>query len=133
VTCLAAVPSLATETQNRVVAIVNNQIITLHELNKTIKEMTGHSAEDLRLRNEEQFLDARRQILTRLIDERIAEEKIKTLNINVGDRHIDAAIEKIKRDNQLHTGRSSGKTQGRGNSPTKTTGRGSRARSNGLN
>lgn len=101
VTCLAAVPSFATETHNRVVAIVNNQIITLHELNKTIKEMTGHSAEDLRLRNEEQFLDARKQILTRLIDERIAEEKIKALNINVGDRHIDAAVEKIKRDNQL--------------------------------
>jgi len=99
--CLAAVSSYATETRNRVVAIVNNQVITLHELNKTIKELTGHSAEDLKLRNEEQFLDARRQILTRLIDERIAEEKIKALNINVGDRHINSAIERIKQDNQF--------------------------------
>jgi peptidyl-prolyl cis-trans isomerase SurA len=98
---LTAPSSFATETRNRVVAIVNNQIITLHELNKTIQELTGHSAEDLRLRDEKQFLDARRQILTRLIDEKIAEEKIKELNISVGDRQIDAAIERIKQDNRM--------------------------------
>jgi peptidyl-prolyl cis-trans isomerase SurA len=93
--------SFAAETCNRVVAIVNNQVITLYELNKTIKEMTGYSAEDLRLRNEQQFLEARRQILHRLIDERIAEEKIKELRINVTDRQIDAAIERIKTDNRM--------------------------------
>ena len=97
----SAVSAHATETRNRVVAVVNNQIITLHELNKTIKELTGYSAEDLRQRNELQFQDVRRQILTRLIDEKIAEEKIRELNINVGDRQIDAAIERIKQDNRL--------------------------------
>jgi peptidyl-prolyl cis-trans isomerase SurA len=101
VTGLVSASSFATEMQNRVVAIVNDQIITLHELNKTIKELTGYSAEDLRLRNEEQFLDARRHILTQLIDEKIAEQKIKELNIHVGDRQIDAAIERIKKDNQF--------------------------------
>lgn len=93
--------SFAAETCNRVVAIVNNQVITLYELNKTIKEMTGYSAEELRVRSELQFMDARRQILYRLIDERIAEEKIKELGINVSDRQIDAAIERIKIDNHL--------------------------------
>ena len=93
--------SSAMETRNRVVAIVNNQIITLHELNKTIKELTGRSAEALRLENEREFLEARRQILDHLVDEKIAEEKIRELKINVGDRQVDAAIERIKRDNQL--------------------------------
>jgi peptidyl-prolyl cis-trans isomerase SurA len=91
----------AAETCNRVVAIVNNQVITLYELNKTIKELTGHSAEDLRQRNEQQFLDARRQILYRIIDEKIAEEKVKELKINVCDRQVDAAIERIKSDNHM--------------------------------
>lgn len=100
-TGLTSVPSFATETCNRVVAIVNNQIITLHELNKSIKELTGHSAEELRQRSDEHFLDARRQILTRLIDEKIAEEKIRELNIHVGDRQIDETIERIKQDNSL--------------------------------
>ena len=52
VTGLMPAFSFAAETCNRVVAIVNNQVITLYELNKTIKEMTGYSAEDLRLRSE---------------------------------------------------------------------------------
>ena len=101
VTSLMPAFSFAAETCNRVVAIVNNQVITLYELNKTIKEMTGYSAEDLRLRNEQQFLDARRQILYRIIDEKIAEEKIKELKISVTDRQIDAAIERIKSDNHM--------------------------------
>jgi len=98
---LAAPVSFSAETCNRVVAIVNDQVITLHELNKTIKELTGYSADDLRLRNEEKFMDARRQILARLIDEKIAEEKVRELGIKVSDRQIDATIEKIKLDNQM--------------------------------
>jgi peptidyl-prolyl cis-trans isomerase SurA len=93
--------SFAAETCNRVVAIVNNQVITLYELNKTIKEITGYSSEDLKLQNEEQFLDARRKILNRLIDEKIADEKIKELKINVSDRQIDATIEKMKQGNRM--------------------------------
>ena len=93
VTGLMPAFSFAAETCNRVVAIVNNQVITLYELNKTIKEMTGYSAEDLRLRDEQQFLDARKQILYRIIDDKIAEEKIKELKINISERQIDAAIE----------------------------------------
>jgi peptidyl-prolyl cis-trans isomerase SurA len=98
---LMAGPCFAAQTCNRVVAIVNNQVITLYELNNRIKEMTGHSAEDLRARDESQFLDARRRILDLLIDERITEEKIKELKISVSDRQVDAAIEKIKQDNQF--------------------------------
>jgi peptidyl-prolyl cis-trans isomerase SurA len=99
--CLTPRFSFSAETCNRVVAIVNNQVITLHELNRTIKELTGYSAEDLRKRNEAQFMDARKQILTQLIDERIADEKIKELKINISERHVDATVEKIKRDNQM--------------------------------
>jgi peptidyl-prolyl cis-trans isomerase SurA len=93
--------AFAAETCNRVVAIVNNQVITLHELNKTIEELTGHSPEDLRSRNEAQFMEARRQILNGLIDEKIADEKIKELRINVSDRQIDGAIEGIKQESQM--------------------------------
>lgn len=98
---LAPAFSFAAQTCNRVVAVVNNQVITLHELNKTIKELTGHDPEYLRSRNEAKFLEARRQILNRLIDEKIAEEKIKELRINVTDRQIDGAIERIKQDSQM--------------------------------
>jgi peptidyl-prolyl cis-trans isomerase SurA len=98
---LTAGPCLAAVTCDRVVAIVNNQVITLFELNNRIKEMTGYSAEDLKARNESQFLDVRRRIIQLLIDERITEEKVKELKIKVSEERVDAAIEKIKQDNQL--------------------------------
>lgn len=91
----------AAEPINRVVAIVNKEVITLHELNKKIKEMTGLTPEDLRSRSEELFLETRRQVLDILIDERITGEKIKELNIKVSQRQVEEAVERIKSDNQL--------------------------------
>lgn len=87
------------ETCNRVVAIVNDDVITLHELNKKIKEMTGHTPHDLKLRDESRYIETRRQILDLLIDSKISEEKIKEMGINVTEKQIDETIEKIKKDN----------------------------------
>jgi peptidyl-prolyl cis-trans isomerase SurA len=53
--------SVCAEIFNRVVAIVNDDVITLHELNQRIKEMTGSKAADLKLRDEQKYLEARRQ------------------------------------------------------------------------
>jgi peptidyl-prolyl cis-trans isomerase SurA len=91
----------ASEPLNRVVAIVNNEVITLHELNKKIKEMTGLTPEDIKARSEEVFLETRRQVLDLLIDERITQEKIKELNIKVSQRQVEEAVERIKRENQV--------------------------------
>ncbi len=91
---------VSSEIFNRVVAVVNDEVITLHELNQKIKEMTGLTPEDLRLRGEETYLQTRRRVLELLIDDRIAQEKIQELGINVASRQIDEAIEKIKQDNQ---------------------------------
>ena len=88
------------ETLNRVVAIVNEEVITLHELNKKMREMTGLRPEDLKLQDENKYLEARRLILNRLIDDKISRKKIAELGIMVAPKQIDAAIERIKSDNQ---------------------------------
>jgi peptidyl-prolyl cis-trans isomerase SurA len=88
------------ETLNRVVAIVNDDIVTLYELNKKIKELTGLTPVELRGRNEEQYYEARSKILEILIDEKITQGKIQEMGIKVTERKIDDAIEKIKRDNK---------------------------------
>jgi len=94
-------PLSAAEVCNRVVAVVNNDVITLYELNNRMKEMTGVTAEELKLKNEAMYLDARGKILEILIDEKIAQAKIKELRIQVPDRQVDNYIEKVKQDNQL--------------------------------
>jgi len=93
-------PLFAAEVCNRVVAVVNNDVITLYELNNRIKEMTGSAPEELKQKNESMFRDAQRKILEVLIDEKIAQAKIKELGIKVADRQVDNFLEKVKRDNQ---------------------------------
>jgi peptidyl-prolyl cis-trans isomerase SurA len=93
-------PLFAAEVCNRVVAVVNNEVITLYELNNRMKEMTGVTPEELKLKSEATYLDARKKILDLLIDEKIAQAKIKELRIQVSDRQVDNYVEKLKRDNQ---------------------------------
>jgi peptidyl-prolyl cis-trans isomerase SurA len=94
-------PLFAAEVCNRVVAVVNNEVITLYELNNRMKEMTGVPVEELMQKNEATYQDARQKILEVLIDEKIAQAKIKELRIQVSERQVDNFLEKLKRDNQL--------------------------------
>jgi peptidyl-prolyl cis-trans isomerase SurA len=89
------------EIYNRVVAIVNADVVTLYELDTRMKELTGLPPEALKRKSEEQYLETRRKILERLIEEKIAIEKIKELEIKVQPKEVEAAIEKVKTDNNL--------------------------------
>ena len=100
-TSLCLEPLFAAEVCNRVVAVVNNDVITLYELNNRMKEMTGVPPEELMLKGDAMYRDARQKILELLIDEKIAQAKIKELRIQVSDRQVDNYVEKLKRDNQL--------------------------------
>lgn len=92
---------LSAEIANRVVAFVNNDIITLHELNNEIKKKTGLSPEDLKGRDEKAYFETGRKILSSMIDEKIYGDKIKELKITVTDSEIDAAVKKIEQDNRI--------------------------------
>ena len=89
------------EIRNRVVAIVNNEVITLYELNTRTRALTGLDPTELELKDKKQYLETRRKILDILIEEKIANEKARELGIKLTPEQVDAAIEKIKKDNQL--------------------------------
>jgi peptidyl-prolyl cis-trans isomerase SurA len=100
VTSLCLETVFAAEVCNRVVAVVNNEVITLYELNNRIKEMTGATPEELMQKNEAMYRDAEHKILEILIDEKLAQAKIKELRIHVSDKQVDSYLDKLKRDNQ---------------------------------
>jgi len=89
------------EIYNRVVAIVNADVVTLYELNMRMREMTGMAPETLKRKSESQYLETRRKFLEMLIEEKIALEKIQELKIKVPQKEVDAAIERLKADNNL--------------------------------
>ena len=87
----------ASETCDRVVAVVNNDIITLYELNTKMKEISGIDAADLKKKDEQQFFLARWKVLDMLIDNRLAEAKARELGIKVTPDEVDKAIERLKK------------------------------------
>jgi peptidyl-prolyl cis-trans isomerase SurA len=91
-----AVESTA-EISNRVVGWVNNDVITIYELNKRIKERTGKTSDELKELNEESFVELRREYLDEMINEKLAKEKALELGITVSDEEVDSYIENVKR------------------------------------
>ena len=101
--CVIVIPSrvLLAETCNRVVAVVNNEVITQYELEKKIREVTGFSADGLKTKEPQRFDETRRKVLDLMIDEKIAEEKVKELNIKVTQRQVDATIQRIRENQRM--------------------------------
>jgi peptidyl-prolyl cis-trans isomerase SurA len=92
-----------TETVDRIVAVVNDDVITLYELNQSLQpyaeriKTLGYSS------NQEHTMlfKVREEILRKLIDEKIEDQRIKRLNIVVSEQEVDRTIERIKENNYL--------------------------------
>jgi len=85
------------EISNRVVAMINDDVITLYELNNRIKELTGKASEEIKAEDEEGFIEVRRQVLESMINEKIAQEKIQELGLQTSQADIDTYFENIKK------------------------------------
>ncbi|MBW1700887.1 MAG: peptidylprolyl isomerase [Deltaproteobacteria bacterium] len=94
-------PPLSAEIANRVVAIVNNDIITLHELNNEIKKKTGLEPDDLKRQDEKAYFKTGRKLLNRMIDKKISHDKVKELQIKVAPAEVDAAIKRVEQNNRI--------------------------------
>ena len=90
----------SSETCNRILAIVNDDIITLYELDKKILELTGKKPVELENQNKQEFMVIRKQILDLLIDEKIVQAKTKELGFEASERELDVSIENIKKGNK---------------------------------
>jgi peptidyl-prolyl cis-trans isomerase SurA len=85
---------------NGIAAIVNDEIITLYEVNReaqpVIREAEKKSAVDAATRTQ-----IRRAALEHLIDKKLLDQKVKELNIKVSDEEIKQAIDDVKRQNNM--------------------------------
>ncbi|HIJ56800.1 MAG TPA: hypothetical protein HPQ03_11845 [Deltaproteobacteria bacterium] len=82
----------------RIAAVVNDDIITLSELNTALTpfaekiKSSGYTADKER----EVLYTVREQVLNQLVDETLTKQEIKRANINVSNMEVDAMIERIK-------------------------------------
>ena len=86
---------------DRVVAIVNQEIITLSEVEKWKEPHLGEIKADDRLEKREQTQEVLRKILDRLVEEKLVDQEVKRMGLKVSAKEMDGAIEEIKRKNNL--------------------------------
>ncbi|MFZ5453231.1 MAG: peptidylprolyl isomerase [Thermodesulfobacteriota bacterium] len=99
--CLApwflAVPSKA-EIVDRIVAVVNDDIITLSELDRMTRMI--QAGRNINLKSKEGRA-LRREMLEALIDRRLAHAEAKRRGITVSDKELDQAMEDFKKKNHI--------------------------------
>ncbi|MFZ2805266.1 MAG: SurA N-terminal domain-containing protein [Desulfosalsimonadaceae bacterium] len=94
-------PAFSAEVVDRIVAVVNDDIIRLTELNKAVAPLE----EQVRLKDyapekeQEEIYRIRQEMLNSLIDDKLADQEIKTAGIFVDEQEIDQAIEQVKKAN----------------------------------
>ena len=102
-TCCVAVFPINAQAEDslvvdRIVAVVNDEIITLYDLNQTLKpyeeniQALGYPPEKAR----ETLFKLRTDLLNKLVDEKLADQQIKKNSIRISAQEIDKTIERIK-------------------------------------
>jgi peptidyl-prolyl cis-trans isomerase SurA len=96
---LPANPALA-KTLSKVVAVVNNDIISSYQLDKAVLAALEKHPAGNQL-TAQQFDQLRVNILEQLINEKLAKQRIMELGLQVGEAELNAAIEDVQLKNNL--------------------------------
>lgn len=105
VTAVLAVPvrCLAVEIVDRVVAVVNNDVVSLYELNQSVQPFveqikSSQYTDDVRRRL---MFEVRQKVLQQLIDQKLTDQELARLKITVSESEVDNSIERIKEEKFL--------------------------------
>jgi len=92
--------SVQAEVVSKIAAVVNNEIITTHQLDL---KLTGYLASQAqgKIIPSEQMTAMRHQLLDRLIEEELVQQKIKELQLSASDAEINEAISDVQRQNSI--------------------------------
>jgi len=91
------------EIVDRIVAVVNDEVITLIELNNTLKpymekiQSLGYPQD----KEQELLFKVRKDMLDRLINQKIEDQEIKRSKVEISEEQVDKTIERVKETNYL--------------------------------
>ncbi len=90
----------AEELIDRIVAVVNNDVITLSDLNKVTALMFAGIDKNQSF-TEEQRAEVEQKALEQLIEKKLIEQKAREFDIKVSDKEVNRAIEDVLKRNNL--------------------------------
>ncbi|ORJ58282.1 SurA N-terminal domain-containing protein [Geothermobacter hydrogeniphilus] len=88
------------ELVSKIAAIVNDDIITTHQLDLKLAEYFANEARGRKI-PPQQIAALREKLLDRMIDQVLVKQQIKSLGLTVSDAEIDQAIADVQRKNKL--------------------------------
>ncbi len=97
--CLCASPGTA-KTLSRIIAVVNDDIITSYQLDQAVQNNLAQMTNQNQL-TAAQFEQVKQQSLDKLINDLLMEQKIKEYGLRVSDSELTAAIDDVRRKNDL--------------------------------
>ncbi len=88
---------------DRIVAVVNDEVITLSELDEAAAPLYQRYLPGVEnpVKKEELIKEIRQKVLRQMIDDLLVAQEVKRLGIKVSDEEIDHFIENLKRQNGL--------------------------------
>jgi parvulin-like peptidyl-prolyl isomerase len=93
--------SLSQAVVDRVVAVVNQEIITWSEVEKWINPLKEKIVAEDRLEKQEQMQALCREVLEKLIEEKLVDQEVKKSGVKISSKEIEAAVEEVKRRNHI--------------------------------
>jgi len=98
---ISAFFSLSEAAVDRIVAVVNQEIITLSEVEKLISPLVAEIREGSPLERRGRINELSRMALEKLIEEKLIDQEAKKSGIKVAAKEVDGAIEEIRRRNSI--------------------------------
>ena len=86
---------------DRIVAVINQEAITLSELEKSVKNIKVEIQAADRLEKREKILTVYRQVLNQLVDEKLIDQEVKKAGVKVTSKEIEATLEDVRHRNGL--------------------------------
>ncbi len=91
--------SLSEAVVDRVVAVVNQEMITLSEVEKRIPLLKEEIVTEDRLEKQERMQALYRQVLEKLIEEKLIDQEVKKSGVKISSKDVEATVEEVKRRN----------------------------------
>ena len=86
---------------DRIVAVVNQEIITFSEIEKWGRPLQAEIHTEDRLERRERTQEVFRKVLDRIIEEKLLEQEAKKSGIKVTSKEIEGAVEEVKQKNKI--------------------------------
>ena len=96
--CSIGLNSAAAEVVSRIAAVVNKDIITTHQLDQKLQEQL---AKQERQPSPAQLGALRQELLSRMIEETLVQQRITALNLSVSEEEVETALLDVQKKNQL--------------------------------